>query len=47
MNPQAQNAFLKTMEEPPPDTILMLVSASPDRLRPPVPAALTAATVNV
>jgi len=34
MNPQAQNAFLKTLEEPPPDTVLLLVSASPDRLLP-------------
>jgi len=34
MNPQAQNAFLKTLEEPPPDTILILISASPDRLLP-------------
>jgi DNA polymerase-3 subunit delta' len=34
MNPQAQNAFLKTLEEPPPDTVLLLVSAAPDRLLP-------------
>src|SRR5262249_38331343 len=34
MNPQAQNAFLKTLEEPPPDTVLLLVTASPDRLLP-------------
>src|SRR5215468_11587551 len=34
MNPQAQNAFLKTLEEPPPDTVLLLVTAAPDRLLP-------------
>jgi DNA polymerase-3 subunit delta' len=34
MNPQAQNALLKTLEEPPPDTTLVLVAASPDALLP-------------
>jgi DNA polymerase-3 subunit delta' len=34
MNPQAQNAFLKTLEEPPADTVLLLVTAAPDRLLP-------------
>jgi DNA polymerase-3 subunit delta' len=34
MNPAAQNAFLKTLEEPPSDTTLVLVSSSPDRLLP-------------
>jgi DNA polymerase-3 subunit delta' len=34
MNPQAQNALLKTLEEPPEDTTLVLVSASPDALLP-------------
>lgn len=34
MNLQAQNAFLKTLEEPPPGTVLILVSAKPDRLLP-------------
>jgi len=34
MNPQAQNAFLKTLEEPPDDTTLVLVTAAPDRLLP-------------
>ena len=34
MNPQAQNAFLKTLEEPPPDTVLIGVTAAPDRLLP-------------
>lgn len=32
LNPQAANALLKTLEEPPPDTLLVLVSASPSRL---------------
>jgi len=32
MNAQAQNALLKTLEEPPEDTTLVLVSASPDAL---------------
>ncbi len=34
MNPQAQNALLKTLEEPPADTTLVLVAASPDALLP-------------
>lgn len=34
MNPQAQNALLKTLEEPPDDTTLVLVAASPDGLLP-------------
>lgn len=34
MNPQAQNAFLKTLEEPPPETVLVLITAAPDRLLP-------------
>jgi DNA polymerase-3 subunit delta' len=34
MNPQAQNALLKTLEEPPEDTTLVLVSSSPDALLP-------------
>jgi len=34
MNPQAQNALLKTLEEPPQDTTLVLVAASPDSLLP-------------
>ncbi len=34
MNPQAQNALLKTLEEPPDDTTLVLVSASADSLLP-------------
>jgi len=34
MNAQAQNALLKTLEEPPADTTLVLVAASPDALLP-------------
>jgi DNA polymerase-3 subunit delta' len=34
MNAQAQNALLKTLEEPPDDTTLVLVAASPDSLLP-------------
>ena len=34
MNPAAQNAFLKTLEEPPADTTLVLVTSAPDRLLP-------------
>jgi len=34
MNPQAQNALLKTLEEPPDETTLVLVSSSPDALLP-------------
>jgi DNA polymerase-3 subunit delta' len=54
MNPQAQNALLKTLEEPPPGTTLVLVASNPDALLPtirsrclrvtfaPVPAGLVA-----
>jgi DNA polymerase-3 subunit delta' len=34
MNAQAQNALLKTLEEPPDDTTLVLVTSSPDLLLP-------------
>jgi DNA polymerase-3 subunit delta' len=34
MNVQAQNALLKTLEEPPEETTLVLVASSPDRLLP-------------
>ncbi len=34
MNQNAQNALLKTLEEPPKDTILILVSAAPEKLLP-------------
>jgi len=58
MNPSAQNALLKTLEEPPRDTILVLVSSAPDKLLPtirsrcakapfgPLPQALVAAKVK-
>lgn len=32
MNVQAQNAFLKTLEEPPPRTLLLLLTSHPERL---------------
>lgn len=32
MGPEAQNAFLKTLEEPPPHTVLMLYTTQPRRL---------------
>ncbi len=34
LNTQAQNAFLKTLEEPPPDTVMVLLASAPDRLLP-------------
>ncbi len=34
MNDQAANAFLKTLEEPPKDTLLLLLTAHPQRLLP-------------
>lgn len=34
MNPQAMNSFLKTLEEPPSATVLILISANPSRLLP-------------
>jgi DNA polymerase III subunit delta' len=34
MNTQAQNAFLKTLEEPPSDTTLVLIASEADRLLP-------------
>jgi DNA polymerase-3 subunit delta' len=58
MNPQAQNALLKTLEEPPGDTTLVLVASSPDALLPtirsrclrvpfaPIPAAAVAARLE-
>jgi DNA polymerase-3 subunit delta' len=58
MNPQAQNALLKTLEEPPEGTTLVLVASSPDALLPtirsrclrvpfaPVPAAVLAARLE-
>ncbi len=34
LNPQAQNAFLKTLEEPAKDTVLVLLTSTPDKLLP-------------
>lgn len=34
MNPSAQNAFLKTLEEPPPDSVIVLISSQPQALLP-------------
>jgi DNA polymerase III subunit delta' len=34
MNAPAQNALLKTLEEPPRDTVLILISSAPDKLLP-------------
>jgi DNA polymerase-3 subunit delta' len=34
LEPEAQNALLKTLEEPPPRAVLLLVSAAPQRLLP-------------
>jgi DNA polymerase-3 subunit delta' len=34
MNPATANALLKTLEEPPPDTVMLLVSSAPERLLP-------------
>ncbi|MBL8958006.1 MAG: DNA polymerase III subunit delta' [Myxococcaceae bacterium] len=34
MNPQAQNALLKTLEEPPKGTVLVLITSMPDKLLP-------------
>jgi DNA polymerase-3 subunit delta' len=36
MNPNTQNALLKNLEEPPPGTVFLLVTAQPDRLLPTV-----------
>ena len=34
MNPQAQNALLKTLEEPPPDTLFILITSDKEKLLP-------------
>src|SRR5262249_31286760 len=34
LNPESGNCLLKTLEEPPPDSLLMLISASADALLP-------------
>jgi DNA polymerase-3 subunit delta' len=36
VDPTGQNTLLKTLEEPPPDTVIILVTAAPDRLLPTV-----------
>jgi DNA polymerase-3 subunit delta' len=46
MNPQAQNALLKTLEEPPEDTTLVLVSSSPDSLLPTIRSRCLRVTFN-
>ena len=47
MVPPAQNALLKTLEEPPSASVFMLVSSMPDALLPTVRLALPAAAVRV
>jgi DNA polymerase-3 subunit delta' len=44
MTPQAQNALLKTLEEPPKDTVLVLVSSAQDKLLPTIRSRCTRAT---
>lgn len=41
MNDQAQNAFLKTLEEPPKDTVLILIASGVERLLPTVRSRLS------
>ena len=36
INPQAANAFLKTLEEPPTDTVIILITSNPQQLLPTV-----------
>ncbi len=43
MNPQAQNALLKTLEEPPRDTVLLLVTSALDKLLPTIRSRCTKA----
>jgi len=44
MNPPAQNALLKTLEEPPRDTVLILISSAPDKLLPTIRSRCSKAT---
>lgn len=44
MNANAQNALLKTLEEPPRDTVLVLVSSMPDKLLPTIRSRCSKAT---
>lgn len=46
MNPSAANALLKTLEEPPPDTYLLLATARPGRLLPTIVSRCQAVTVS-
>jgi DNA polymerase III subunit delta' len=41
MNEKAQNAFLKTLEEPPADTVLLLLASAPDKLLPTIRSRLS------
>jgi DNA polymerase-3 subunit delta' len=43
MNPQAQNALLKTLEEPPRDTVLLLITSALDKLLPTIRSRCTKA----
>ncbi len=43
MNANAQNALLKTLEEPPRDTVLVLISSAPDKLLPTIRSRCTRA----
>lgn len=47
MNVQAQNALLKTLEEPPAGTVLLLVSSHPERLLDTVRSRLTTVAVHM
>ena len=44
--PAAQNALLKTLEEPPPSSVFVLVTARPDDAAPDRPLALSAASIQ-
>lgn len=44
LNPSAQNALLKTLEEPPSGTVLILVSSAPDKLLPTIRSRCAKAT---
>ncbi len=44
LNQQAQNAFLKTLEEPPPETVLILIASASDKLLPTLRSRLSVVT---
>jgi DNA polymerase-3 subunit delta' len=44
MNEDAQNALLKTLEEPPPGTVIVLVASAPERLLPTIRSRAQAVT---